>query len=119
MSTQGDFKANWTSVTIRPGDAGNLVAEVNMEGHATGYGPFVGTMTVTPAGAESGTWRWASTCWLEAGGSMDICGQGRFKSDRPMHFVAEGSIVDQAGRRLQLASTIDYASRTWAGSAKA
>ena len=109
------FKATWTSVTVREGNAGNMLAEVNMDGHAEGFGPFIGTMTVTPAGAQAGTWRWASICWLEAGGSLDITGNGRFESDRHMHFTSTGILLDNLGRAMKLESTIDLASKTWAG----
>lgn len=109
------FSANWTSVTIRAGNAGNMLAEVNMDGHAEGFGPFLGTMTVTPAGAQAGTWHWASVCWLDAGGSLDITGHGRFESDRPMHFWSTGMLQDNLGRAMKLESTIDLASKTWAG----
>ncbi len=118
MSAQGEqakFKANWTSITLRQGDAGNMVAEVNMEGTAEGFGPFIGTMTVTPAGAQCGTWHWASVCWLDAGGSMDLVGQGRFEADRSRHFKANGLLRDLLGITMNLDSTIDLASKTWEG----
>ena len=118
MSTQGKqakFKATWTSITLRQGDAGNMIAEVNMEGTADGFGPFVGTMVVTPAAAESGTWQWVSVCWLDAGGSMDLVGQGRFEADRPRHYKGNGLLRDLLGVTMTLESTIDLASKTWEG----
>lgn len=118
MSAQNEqtkFKTHWTSITVRQGDAGNMIAEVDMEGTAEGFGPFVGTMTVTPAGGQSGTWSWASVCWLDAGGSMDILGQGRFEADRPRHFKASGILRDVLGSTMKLDSTIDPASKTWEG----
>jgi len=118
MSAQGNqskFKATWTSINLRQGDAGNMIAEVNMEGTAEGFGLFVGTMTVTPAAAQSGTWQWVSACWLDAGGSMDLVGQGRFDADRPKHFKASGLLRDLLGITMELESTIDMASKTWEG----
>lgn len=115
QGTTSKFKATWTSITIRQGHAGDMIAEVNMDGHADGFGPFVGTMTVTPAGGASGTWHWASICWLDAGGSMDIAGQGRFETDRPQHFVGRGLIRDVLGQAMRVESTIDLATKTWEG----
>lgn len=112
---QTKFKTSWSSVTLRQGDAGNMIAEVNMEGTAEGFGPFIGTMTVTSAGAHSGSWQWASVCWLDAGGSMDLVGQGRFEADRPRHFKAKGIIPDLLGVTMNLDSTIDLACKTWEG----
>lgn len=94
-----------------------MVAEVNIEGHAVGYGPFVGTMTVTPSGADEGTWHWASTCWLESGGWSDLSGQGRFKNDGKLRWAAIGVIRDEQGRELHVDSIIDMASKTWNGTA--
>lgn len=117
QSTTSRFKATWTSITVRAGNAGNMIAEVNMDGHAAGFGPFIGTMTVTPAGAQSGTWGWASFCWLEAGGSLDITGHGRYETDKPLHFQVPGILLDSLGRTMKVESTIDLASKTWEGTA--
>ena len=110
-----EFKATFSSIGIQPGSAGSLVAVANVEGTASGYGPFVGTMSAAPAGSKSGTWQYCGIGWLDDGGTLSVTGQGTFESVGTTRWRQRGLLHDNLGRVMSVDAEIDLASHAWTG----
>ncbi len=111
----GEFTFGFTSITITPGTAGNLIGQGNCEGTATGYGTVAGTLTVTPAGFPNGTWAWHAVAWPADGRPVSGSGRGQFAALGGLRWRTDGHLEDSDGRRVRIEGEIDLAARTWAG----
>lgn len=111
----GDYTFTITSVAITPATAGNMLAQVNVEGTATGFGSIVGTVTATPAGHASGTWQSHAVFFLDSGEPLSGTAQGTFTSVGPKRWRLRGLFRDSLGRALMTDGEMDLATRTWQG----
>jgi len=99
-----------TSVTFTPGPANSVLAQVNFEGTAPGYGTVLGTDTCVVG--KSGTYSGCSACYLENGEISTYTAQGKYESSghHKWRLQEVGQFSD--GRTVEVEGEIDLAART-------
>ncbi len=111
-----EFSFKLTSFTYTSGSGEELTVQCNCDGSATGFGPVLGTMTATPAGAtSSGRWSWCGTSYPESGEGVTGRCEGTFTSVGGNRWKTQGFNQLSDGRSLALQGEIDMAARTWSG----
>lgn len=112
------FSSTMTSVTVSPGQAGNLIGQTNVEGSSKEFGPFHGTVTFTPAGHTKGTWEYHAYAFPPDGKIVTGTARGSFEAIGPSKWRTVGSgtiMVDDNPVALKLDAVADQSTRTWAG----
>lgn len=118
QSSSVDFTSKVTSMEVRPGAAGSLIMVANVEGSSEAFGPFIGTLCITPAGYPTGTWDYHAYALPTSGAVVTGSAHGRFESigTNRWKVVGAGSIVvNGVPQRMRLESEADLASRGWNG----
>lgn len=111
----GEFNAKWTTIGIMPGAAGDMIVQGNFEGMATGYGAVLGTLTATPAGHRSGTFKTHAIGFPGNGQTVSASGQGSFEAVAEGRWRTQSLMTDSTGQQIVGEGEIDLDSRTWWG----
>ena len=100
-----------TSVIFTPGPANSVLAQVNFEGPAQGYGTVLGTGTFVVG--KSGTYSGCAAAYLDNGDIITYTGRGTYESSgrHKWRLQEVGQLSD--GRTLAVEGEIDLAARTW------
>ena len=115
----GEFSFNQTGNAYVKGDDGVVVAYVNYDGTATGFGTVIGTLAfpLPKGGATSGTCSWAGQgfppdrAWVTGSGEgtwEQVKGRYAWKIRIPVIEISDGS-------RLRSEGEIDLEARTFKG----
>lgn len=113
-----EFTSKVTAMTVRPGESGTLILEANVEGSSAAFGPFIGTVTASPAGYPSGTWKYCAYALPPNGMVVTGTAEGHFESIGANRWktVGAGSIVvNGVPQRLRLEAETDLETRAWNG----
>jgi hypothetical protein len=99
-----------TSVTFTPGPANSVLAQVNFEGTAPGYGTVLGTNMFVVG--KSGTYSGCSACYLDNGEISTYTSRGTYESNghHKWHLQEVGQFSD--GQTVAVEAEIDLAART-------
>ena len=112
-----EFTSSFTSVTVSRGQAGNLIAQINVEGSSAAYGPFVGTVTVTGAN-KGGSWHYEAFAMPADGSRVTGTADGSYESLGPTSWrtIGSGKIEsDTAIQNLRLDAVFDFGKHSWNG----
>jgi len=109
----GEYSLKWTSATMTPGPAASVLAQLNFEGTATGFGAVLGTATFV--GVKNGTFSWCARAFPDSADIVTGTGEGTFESvarhkwsTSLITHLSDGGAVGSKGE-------IDLATRSWTG----
>lgn len=111
----GEFSFKASTFTLRPGQAGGVILEVNLEGTSTGFGLTLGTLTALIAGQKHGSWEWCGANFPETGCGLTGRGQGSFGDAGPNRWRTRGLLTISDGHCCVIDGELDLATRCWTG----
>ena len=110
----GEFSFKAITVTYSPGPAGSVLAQVNWEGTATGFGAVFATATYV-GGPKGGSYSECGAAFMDDGRALTGIGQGTTESTGKHRWRTEGFMQISDGRRIASEGEMDLASRSWKG----
>lgn len=110
----GEFSFKAITVAYSPGPAGSVLAQVNWEGTATGFGAVFATATYV-GGPKGGSYSECGVAYLDNGDSVTGIGQGTTESSGKHQWRTKGFMQISDGRRIASEGEINLASRSWKG----
>ncbi len=111
----GDFSFRASSFTVVEGQAGTVRIEANFEGHCSGFGVTLGTMTLSRAGQTCGIWTWCATNFPDGGESVTGTAQGSVSDLGGNRWRTQGLLTLSDERECLVEGELDLAARSWKG----
>ena len=111
----GEFSLKSTSLTLTPGPGGSVLIQGNFEGTSAAFGTILRTATFVSVASKSGTYSVCAAAHLDNGDTLTGNGQGTFESIGRQKWRLQELIDISDGRRFDVESEIDLASRSWTG----
>jgi hypothetical protein len=109
-----DFSFNWNTITFSESDGG-VVATINIEGTAEGFGTVLGTLTVHNAGTPSGTYEMLAVSFPEAGEQVIGRGTGDWRQVAPHRWESTQTTALSTGDTVKGEGIFDLPNRSWSG----
>jgi hypothetical protein len=109
-----EFSFKAVTSTHTPGPAASVLAQVNWEGTATGFGAVFATVTYV-GGPKGGTFSECGAAYLDNGQALTGIGQGTYEGTGKHRWRTESFMQLSDGRRIGGEGEIDLASRSWKG----
>jgi len=110
----GEFSFKAVTITYSPGPAGSVLAQVNGEGTAKGFGVVCGTATVV-GGSKNGSFSAGWVAYLDNGEQVSGLGSGTYESSGKHHWRTRHVIHISDGSSIVNEGEIDFAARSWTG----
>ena len=110
-----DFSFNWNTITFSESDGG-VIATINIEGTADGFGIVLGTWTVHGAGTPSGTYEMLAVSFPEAGEQVIGRGIGEWRQVAPDRWESSQTTSLSTGDSIKGEGIFDLPNRSWSGS---
>jgi hypothetical protein len=110
-----NFSFNWNTITFsESGD--DVIATINIEGTADGFGVVLGTLTVQGAGTPSGTYQMLAVSFPEEGEQVIGRGTGEWQQVAPHLWESQQTTQLSTGDTVKGEGVFDLPNRTWSGS---
>ena len=113
----GEFKMQYTSVTVEPGKGGAVTLHVNFEGSSSGdcTCDALATMTVDSRNGKDGDYRISARCFMRDGSVVDANGEGKTVHGDGHKWSVAG-ITEVAGKpAYAIQGEIDLRARSFIG----
>jgi hypothetical protein len=113
----GEFSFTSTGVLYSEGSNGGGVAQINVEGAATGFGTVLGTMTLfdDAPGAKTGRTSWLGSAFLDNGDQVQGSGEGFFEESGKHKWTVRSILRTSTGAILLSEGVISLDGRTYKG----
>ena len=113
----GEFSFTSTGVTYLEGSSGAGVAQINLEGTATGFGTVLGTMTLydDAPGSKTGRSSWLGVAFLDNGDQVQGSGEGFFEECGKHKWRTRSILRTSTGAVLLSDGIISLDGRTYKG----
>ena len=108
------FAFNWNTITFSESD-GDVVATINFEGTAEGFGVVLGTIVVYGAGTPSGTYDFLGVSFPEEGEQVIGRGNGEWRQVAPHRWENTQTTTLSNGQTVKGEGVFDLPNRTWSG----
>jgi hypothetical protein len=110
-----DFSFNWNTITFSESQ-GDVIATINIEGTAEGFGTVLGTLTVRGAGTPSGTYEMLAVSFPEEGEQVIGRGTGDWRQVAADRWESNQTTALSTGDSIKGEGIFDLPNRTWSGS---
>jgi hypothetical protein len=108
------FSFNWNTITFSESD-GEVIATINIEGTAEGFGTVLGTLRCHGAGTPAGTYEFLAVSFPEAGEQVIGRGNGEWRQVAPDRWENSQTTVLSSGQTVKGEGVFDLPNRTWSG----
>jgi hypothetical protein len=109
------FSFNWNTITFSEID-GDVMASINIEGTAEGFGTVLGTLHCHNAGSPAGTYEMLAVSFPESGEQVIGRGTGEWRQVAPHRWESTQTTVLSTGQTVKGEGIFDLPNRTWSGS---
>jgi hypothetical protein len=110
-----NFSTTWNTITLSE-SGGDVIATINFEGTADGFGPIMGTLTCQGAGTPSGTYQMLAVSFPEQGEQVIGRGTGEWRQVAPDRWESTQTTDLSTGDSIKGQGIFDLPNRTWSGS---
>ncbi len=110
-----NFSFNWNTITFSQ-DGDDVVATINIEGTADGFGIVLGSLTCHGIGTPSGTYEMLAVSYPEQGEQVVGRGQGEWQQVAPHRWESQQTPQLSTGDTIKGEGIFDLPNRTWSGS---
>jgi len=97
-------------------EAGEVIALINIEGTADGFGTVLGTLKVYGAGTPAGTYEMLAVSFPEQGEQVIGRGTGEWQQVAPHRWESQQTTQLSTGDSIKGEGVFDLPNRTWSGS---
>ena len=108
------FSFTWNTITFSE-EGGDVIATINIEGTAEGFGTVLGTLKCYGAGTPSGTYEFLGVSFPEQGEQVIGRGQGEWQQVGPTRWESSQTTHLSTGDTVKGEGVFDLPNRTWAG----
>jgi hypothetical protein len=109
-----NFSFNWNTITFSE-SGGDVIATINIEGTADGFGTVLGTLRCVGAGTPSGTYEMLAVSFPEIGEQVIGRGIGEWRQVAPGRWESTQTTSLSTGDTVKGEGIFDLPNRTWSG----